>query len=120
MKFSKPSKIQEAALPIILANPYDPYSYFSLFTLFTLVDQKNLIAQAQSGTGKTAAFTLGILSRVDSARNFAQAILVSPTRELARQNFAVLRQMAKFCTDINILLVVRDATCNLTLAVFLS
>lgn len=93
MKFSKPSKIQEAALPIILANP-----------------PKNLIAQAQSGTGKTAAFTLGILSRVDSARNFAQAILVSPTRELARQNFAVLRQMAKFCTDINILLVVRDAT----------
>ena len=48
MGFNRPSKIQEQALPILLADP-----------------PCNLIAQSQSGTGKTAAFVLAMLSRVD-------------------------------------------------------
>ena len=48
MKFQKPSKIQERALPLLLQNP-----------------PRNMIAQSQSGTGKTAAFALAILSRIN-------------------------------------------------------
>lgn len=49
MGFTKPSKIQETALPALLTDP-----------------PQNIIAQSQSGTGKTAAFVLTMLSRVDT------------------------------------------------------
>lgn len=55
MGFNAPSKIQETALPTLLANP-----------------PQNLIAQSQSGTGKTAAFVLAMLSRVDPNNNWPQ------------------------------------------------
>ena len=55
MGFNRPSKIQEKALPILLADP-----------------PCNLIAQSQSGTGKTAAFVLAMLSRVDPAKHYPQ------------------------------------------------
>lgn len=58
MGFKKPSKIQESALPLILSDP-----------------PKNLIAQAQSGTGKTAAFVLGMLSRCDPEIKFPQVTI---------------------------------------------
>ncbi|GAB6019785.1 DEAD-box helicase Dbp80 [Chamberlinius hualienensis] len=90
MGFNKPSKIQETALPTLLANP-----------------PQNMIAQSQSGTGKTAAFVLAMLSRVDSSKNYTQAICLSPTYELAVQTATFMKQMAKFCPDITIRLAVR-------------
>jgi len=69
MGFDRPSAIQEEALPRILANP-----------------PRNLIGQAQSGSGKTAAFTLGMLYRIQIDRPATtQALCVTPTRELAVQ-----------------------------------
>lgn len=92
MKFQKPSKIQERALPLLLANP-----------------PKNMIAQSQSGTGKTAAFSLTMLSRVDtSLGNCCQAICLAPSRELARQTVEVIQEMGKF-TDIKTQLIVPDS-----------
>ena len=79
MKFSKPSKIQEKALPLLLSNP-----------------ARNMIGQSQSGTGKTAAFSLTMLSRVDENNSSIQAICLSPTRELARQTLDVIQEMGKF------------------------
>ena len=58
MGFNRPSKIQEKALPILLADP-----------------PTNFIAQSQSGTGKTAAFVLTMLSRVDISKRFPQVFL---------------------------------------------
>ncbi|EOA93340.1 ATP-dependent RNA helicase DDX25, partial [Anas platyrhynchos] len=55
MGFNRPSKIQETALPMMLAHP-----------------PQNLIAQSQSGTGKTAAFVLAMLSRVNGAEKYPQ------------------------------------------------
>ena len=55
MGFNRPSKIQEKGLPLLLADP-----------------PSNLIAQSQSGTGKTAAFVLAMLSRVDPAKKHPQ------------------------------------------------
>ncbi|WOO81524.1 ATP-dependent RNA helicase DBP5 [Vanrija pseudolonga] len=77
--FTKPSKIQEKALPLLLANP-----------------PTNLIGQSQSGTGKTAAFTLDMLSRVDPALMTPQAICVAPSRELARQIQEVVDKLGQF------------------------
>lgn len=79
MGFDRPSAIQEEALPRILADP-----------------PRNVIGQAQSGSGKTAAFTLGMLYRmtVDSPAT-TQALCVTPTRELAIQIFEkALKPMA--------------------------
>lgn len=79
MGFDRPSAIQEEALPRILAEP-----------------PRNLIGQAQSGSGKTAAFTVGMLFRtvVDDPPT-TQALCVTPSRELAIQIFdKAVRPMA--------------------------
>ena len=68
MGFNKPSKIQETALPNLISNP-----------------PINLIAQSQSGTGKTAAFVLAMLTRVDPAKRYPQILCLSPTYDLAKQ-----------------------------------
>eukprot|EP01111_Echinosteliopsis_oligospora_P017231 TRINITY_DN7399_c0_g1_i1.p1 TRINITY_DN7399_c0_g1~~TRINITY_DN7399_c0_g1_i1.p1 ORF type:complete len:441 (-),score=115.68 TRINITY_DN7399_c0_g1_i1:35-1357(-) len=82
MGFNKPSKIQETALPIILGA--------------VNTKRTNLIAQAQSGTGKTATFTLAMLSRADPNIPSTQALCLCPTRDLARQNYDVCLSMGKF------------------------
>ncbi|XP_061350165.1 DEAD-box ATP-dependent RNA helicase 38-like [Gastrolobium bilobum] len=79
MKFHKPSKIQDVTLPMIL-NP----------------SNRNLIAQAHNGSGKTTCFLLGMLSRVDPKLQAPQAFCICPTRELAIQNTEVLRKMGKY------------------------
>ncbi|CAO3657876.1 unnamed protein product [Umbelopsis ramanniana] len=90
MKFTRPSKIQERALPLLLANP-----------------PRNMIGQSQSGTGKTAAFVLTMLSRIDPDIKAPQAICLAPTRELVRQTLDVASQMGKF-TNISMAAAVKD------------
>ena len=46
---------------------------------------KDVIAQAQSGTGKTATFSIAILQQIDISLNSTQALVLAPTRELAQQ-----------------------------------
>ncbi|CAI4808969.1 BBF_collapsed_G0051180.mRNA.1.CDS.1 [Saccharomyces cerevisiae] len=91
MKFQKPSKIQERALPLLLHNP-----------------PRNMIAQSQSGTGKTAAFSLTMLTRVNPEDASPQAICLAPSRELARQTLEVVQEMGKF-TKITSQLIVPDS-----------
>lgn len=79
MKFTKPSKVQERALPLLLRDP-----------------PQNMIAQSQSGTGKTAAFVLTMLKRVDPDLDATQAVCLAPTRELARQILDVVQQMGQY------------------------
>ncbi|CAN2388106.1 DEAD (Asp-Glu-Ala-Asp) box helicase 25 [Pristimantis euphronides] len=90
MGFNRPSKIQATALPMILAEP-----------------PQNLIAQSQSGTGKTAAFVLAMLSRVDVLKKYPQCICLSPTLELALQTGEVIEQMGKFCEGIDVTYAIR-------------
>lgn len=90
MGFNTPSKIQETALPTLLADP-----------------PQNMIAQSQSGTGKTAAFVLAMLSRVDTTNNYPQVVCLSPTYELAIQTGEVAARMAQFCPDIKLKFAVR-------------
>jgi translation initiation factor 4A len=57
---------------------------------------RDVIAQAQSGTGKTGAFTVGVLSRVDAKKNQTQALILSPTKELSLQNFNVANALSSY------------------------
>jgi len=75
--FEKPSLIQHKAIP-------------------TLMKGKDVIAQAQSGTGKTGAFSIGSLSRVDEGLKDSQVIILSPTRELADQTFKVIQELSSY------------------------
>jgi len=54
-------------------------------------------AQAQSGTGKTATFTIGILQNIDFKQERTQALVVAPTRELSQQISFVIQQIGEFC-----------------------
>ncbi|XP_043948696.1 DEAD-box helicase Dbp80 isoform X4 [Drosophila biarmipes] len=90
MGFNTPSKIQETALPTLLADP-----------------PQNMIAQSQSGTGKTAAFVLAMLSRVNIGLNHPQVLCLSPTYELAIQTGEVAARMGQFCPEIKLRFAVR-------------
>jgi ATP-dependent RNA helicase DDX19/DBP5 len=95
MGFDRPSAIQEEALPRILADP-----------------PRNLIGQAQSGSGKTAAFTLGMLYRINiDEPPTTQALCVTPTRELAIQIFQkAVRPMAANMLGLKIQLAIAGTT----------
>lgn len=75
--FERPSSIQAVAIKPVLSC-------------------KDVIAQAQSGMGKTGAFVIGTLGRLDQNINATQAIVVAHTRELALQIDTVFRQIGKF------------------------
>jgi translation initiation factor 4A len=75
--FERPSKIQEKAIiPIIRG--------------------RNIIAQAQSGTGKTGTFGIGILERIDTSVDLTQALVLAPTRELVDQIAKVINELGNF------------------------
>jgi len=75
--FETPSAIQQrAVLPIVAAN--------------------DTIAQAQSGTGKTAAFTISALQRLDFSNKMCQVLVLAPTRELAQQIRKVFASIGDF------------------------
>ncbi|KAF2015006.1 P-loop containing nucleoside triphosphate hydrolase protein [Aaosphaeria arxii CBS 175.79] len=93
MNFRKPSKIQEKALPLLLLNP-----------------PVNMIAQSQSGTGKTAAFSLNILSRIDLSIVAPQALVLAPSRELARQILGVISHMGQFMDGLVAMPAIPDPT----------
>jgi superfamily II DNA/RNA helicase len=59
-----------------------------------LVDGRDVIGQAQSGTGKTATFSIGVLSRLDLTKNTTQALIMSPTHELTRQITKVIKSLS--------------------------
>lgn len=74
-----------------------------------------MIAQSQSGTGKTAAFVLAMLSRVDTSKMYPQILCLSPTYELAIQTGEVAARMAMFCPDIKLKFAVRGEESKLTM-----
>ena len=64
-----------------------------------------MIGQSQSGTGKTAAFSLNVLARLDlvsEMRNSPQALVLAPTRELARQIIGVVQVMGSFLDGLKV------------------
>ncbi|WP_133499402.1 ATP-dependent RNA helicase DbpA [Cognatilysobacter terrigena] len=66
-------------------------------SLPALIEGRDVIAQAPTGSGKTVAFGLGLLHRIDASRIEVQALVLCPTRELAEQ---VARQVRKLATGV--------------------
>ncbi|EDQ91816.1 uncharacterized protein MONBRDRAFT_14272 [Monosiga brevicollis MX1] len=81
--FKQPSKIQSAALPILLRNSPE------------LGRPENLIFQSQAGTGKTAAFSLNLLTRCDPSIKLPQAIYTAPTFLLCQQTLKTIDELAQ-------------------------
>ena len=82
--YESPSPIQAATIPILL-------------------EGRDLVGQAQTGTGKTAAFALPILARIDVARRQPQALVLAPTRELAIQVAEAFASYATHLPGFNVL-----------------
>ena len=82
--YVKPSPIQAEAIPVVLSG-------------------KDIIGQAQTGTGKTAAFMLPILEKIDPKNRNVQALVLCPTRELAVQVHEESKKFARNMRDVHIL-----------------
>ena len=79
----------------IYANGFEQPSPIQKQAIIPMTQGKDLIAQAQSGTGKTGAFTIGMLQYIDESIQETQAIILSPTRELASQPNNVINNIGK-------------------------
>jgi len=62
--------------------------------------RRDIIAQAQSGTGKTGCFAVGTLNIVDPAKKYTQALILAPTHELANQILSVVKSIGAFRKDL--------------------
>ncbi len=82
--FVQPMPVQETVIPYLLEN------------------QRDVIALAQTGTGKTAAFGIPLLMRIDPSRRDTQALVLSPTRELCLQITDDIRDFAKHMDGIHV------------------
>jgi len=78
-------QLKEAILRGIYAYGYETPSVIQQNAIVPTCSGRDIIAQSQSGTGKTAAFSVPILQRVDESNPKCQAIVLTPTRELAHQ-----------------------------------
>ena len=72
-------------------------------SLPAILKGKDLLAQAKTGSGKTAAFAIGILQKLDSRRYQTQALVLCPTRELADQVAKEIRRLARAVPNIKIM-----------------
>jgi ATP-dependent RNA helicase DbpA len=68
-----------------------------------VLKNQDVLAQAKTGSGKTAAFAIGILQRLLPTQNQVQAMVLCPTRELAEQVTQEMRRLARFTSNIKIL-----------------
>jgi ATP-dependent RNA helicase DeaD len=82
---------------------YEIPSPIQLKTIPLLVGGKDIIGQAQTGTGKTAAFALPILQNIEADSNALQAIVLTPTRELAIQVAEAIHSYAKYIKGVRVL-----------------
>ena len=90
----------------IYAHGFDKPSIIQQKAILSLFEKKDMIAQAQSGTGKTGAFSVGVLHNVDTSINKVQAVILVPTRELAKQIQDVISSLGTFMKQLKIQLLV--------------
>ncbi len=94
MGFETPSEVQEKAIPFLLA------------------EERDLVALAQTGTGKTAAFGFPLIQRVDPSSKMTQGLILSPTRELCLQITNELKNYSKYVDGLNVVAVYGGASIN--------
>ena len=92
MGFETPSEIQQKAIPTLLE------------------DDTDMVALAQTGTGKTAAFGFPLLQLIDTESKLTQGLILSPTRELCLQIASELKNYAKYLPKVNVVAVYGGAS----------
>lgn len=90
--FVKPSEVQEKAIPLLLQSEGD------------------LVALAQTGTGKTAAFGFPMLQKINLESRTTQGLILSPTRELCLQITNELKAYGKYCNGLNVVAIYGGAS----------
>ncbi len=95
--------LKSALLENIVSLGYNQLTPIQAETLPPILEGKDVIAQAKTGSGKTAAFGIGLLSRLDLNSFNVQALVVCPTRELADQVCKEIRRLARFTQNIKVL-----------------
>ncbi|APY11783.1 ATP-dependent RNA helicase [Seonamhaeicola sp. S2-3] len=90
--FTKPSEVQDKAIPILLNSETD------------------LVALAQTGTGKTAAFGFPMLQKIDVNSRTTQGLILSPTRELCLQITNEMKLYGKYCKGLNVVAIYGGAS----------
>ena len=90
--FETPSEVQEQAIPILLENETD------------------LVALAQTGTGKTAAFGFPMLQKIDVDSRTTQGLILSPTRELCMQITNEMKNYGKYMKGLNVVAIYGGAS----------
>ena len=90
--FENPSEVQEKAIPILLE------------------DETDLVALAQTGTGKTAAFGFPLIQKIDTASRTTQGLILSPTRELCLQITNEMKLYSKYEKGVNIVAIYGGAS----------
>jgi translation initiation factor 4A len=88
--------IKEKLLRGVFAYGYEKPSYIQSKAIVPFIEGNDVIAQAQSGTGKTATFSISLLQKIDENVNETQAIVLSHTRELALQIKNVIKNLASY------------------------
>ena len=102
------NSFSQLALSDALAQGLDALGYLQMTpiqsaSLPPILEGRDVIAQAKTGSGKTAAFGLGLLSSLDPAASRVQAVVLCPTRELADQVSKELRRLARFIPNVKVL-----------------
>jgi translation initiation factor 4A len=91
--FEHPSEIQKKALPHIIAG-------------------KDIIGQAQSGTGKTGAFTIGSIQHIDVTKDTTQVLIILPTHELVSQTSVFISSITPFIPELRVKTLVGGTSVN--------
>ena len=94
--------LPENILRGIYAYGYEKPSPIQSRAIKPIIDGKDIIAQAQSGTGKTATFTIGALYHVDTTMDMTQILVLSPTRELSKQTANVMTSLGSMMPNLRV------------------
>ena len=86
----------------IYAHGFEKPSPIQSKAIYPIIKGLDIIAQAQSGTGKTGSFTIGALSRINVSENSNQVLIMVPTHELAHQITSVIHSLAATITDLRV------------------
>ena len=111
-KWDKLDNIKDDLLRGIYAVGFETPSPIQQKAIISMFEKNDVVAQAQSGTGKTGAFSISILNLLDTTQNTTQALILAPTRELALQISGVIKGLGEYIDGLTIQLLIGGTSVN--------